>query len=379
MKTKIILYSLLFSFSSVSLIQAQKFYERPKANDNWFINAGAGVQAFLPDNDLKTDLEKKTSATPVLSIGKQFSPYWGARIKGQGGHLREAENGVILKNNNKYYNVHLDALWNLSNQLGGYSPTRFFNFTPYLGLGYAHRIQSGGKTAAANDRNDALSVNGGLQFGFQFSKRVSFDIDLGTAVLPHYFYRTTPETSHEAILSVAGGLTFKLGKTTFDAVEPMDRVLINELNNRINTLHAQNEELAAQLANRPEDCPEYPQCPQVAPEVSALSGINYIPNVVFFRVNSAKVDNNQQISIFNTVEFMHDTGRKIKVTGYADKNTGTASYNMKLSEKRAKAVANELIKKYKVPSQNIVVEWKGADEQPYKENNWNRVVIMNLQ
>ena len=46
---------------------------------------------------------------------------------------------------------------------------------------------------------------------------------------------------------------------------------------------------------------------------------------------------------------------------------------------RSKAVAKELTAKYNIPTENIVVEWKGSDEQPYPENNWNRVVIMSAQ
>jgi hypothetical protein len=48
-------------------------------------------------------------------------------------------------------------------------------------------------------------------------------------------------------------------------------------------------------------------------------------------------------------------------------------------EKRAKAVVNELIKRYKVPSRNIVMEWKRTEKQPYKQNDCRRVVIMNSQ
>ena len=65
-----------------------------------------------------------------------------------------------------------------------------------------------------------------------------------------------------------------------------------------------------------------------------------------------------------------------KLFGYADKKTGTSTYNMQLSEKRAKAVAKELIEKYGVSSNQITIEYRGSDEQPYSENNWNRVVIM---
>ena len=52
---------------------------------------------------------------------------------------------------------------------------------------------------------------------------------------------------------------------------------------------------------------------------------------------------------------------------------------MQLSEKRAKAVAKELIDKYGISSSQITVEWKGCEEQPYSENSWNRVVIMRAE
>ena len=45
----------------------------------------------------------------------------------------------------------------------------------------------------------------------------------------------------------------------------------------------------------------------------------------------------------------------------------------------AKAVAKELIEKYGISSDQITIEWKGSDEQPYGENNWNRVVIMRAE
>ncbi|WP_457563786.1 OmpA family protein [Caminibacter pacificus] len=49
---------------------------------------------------------------------------------------------------------------------------------------------------------------------------------------------------------------------------------------------------------------------------------------------------------------------KIEVAGYTD-NVGSASYNQKLSYKRAKAVADILIKKYGVDSKRIVVKGYG--------------------
>ena len=76
---------------------------------------------------------------------------------------------------------------------------------------------------------------------------------------------------------------------------------------------------------------------------------------------------------------MKKNNAPIKVIGYADKKTGTSKYNFGLSEKRARAVAKELIEKYGVSSDQITIEWRGSDEQPYAENNWNRVVIMSAK
>jgi len=282
---------------------------------------------------------------------------------------------------NRYYNLHLDALWNLSNYWGKYSETRVFNFTPYVGLGFAHRFDNTQSLPATMTNNapfptdyarysNAISVNTGLMFGFRLSKRVNLDFDLGAAVVPDYFDRIVRKAENEIIFTATTGFTINLGKTNFEVVEPMDYALINDLNGKINALRSERDNLAAQLP-----CPK---CPEVKP-VAPVEEINYVPNVVFFRLNSAKIDANQQISVYNTAQFMKNTGEKIKVVGYADKKTGTSSYNLGLSEKRAKAVAKELTTKYNIPSQNIVVEWQGSEEQPYPENNWNRVVIMSAQ
>ena len=126
---------------------------------------------------------------------------------------------------------------------------------------------------------------------------------------------------------------------------------------------------AFRLSKRPVSCPE---CQETVTEVVN----NYVDNVVYFRINSAKIDKNQQINIYNTAEFMKNNNAPIKVVGYADKKTGTSDYNMGLSEKRARAVAKELIDKYGISSSQITIEWRGSDEQPYGENSWNRVVIM---
>jgi outer membrane protein OmpA-like peptidoglycan-associated protein len=366
MKLKYVLINLFLCFFCIALAQESQKDElktagfktafvRNSVGSNWFVHLGGGGQIIAD----------RITFFPTASVGKWMNPQSGFRLKGQGGSLSKSESN----GENHYYNIHLDAMLNIANYWGAYSPQKLLNLTPYIGLGYGHHFNSQDIIA------DALLVNGGFQLGFRLSKRIHLDFDLGITVAPDYFDGEIKGTQNDVIVALSGGLTFTLGKTAFESVVPYNSALINVLNDRINQLLEDNQALSKSLLACPE-YPESPESPNVIPEIT--NEINFIPNVVFFRINSAKVDKNQQISIYNTSEFLKAYGEKIKVVGYADNQTGTNSYNLKLSEKRAKAVAQELVAKYNIPSQKIVIEWKGSEEQPYPENEWNRVVIMTV-
>jgi len=365
-------------------------FKHSGAGENWFLNIGGGGQMFFGDNTWPANVGfgDRITSMGTVSLGKWFSPYFALRLKGQGGALHGFEEDGAFMQKLTNYNIHMDAMWNWANYWGVYSPSKTVSFGPYFGLGFVHRMQmdaprapktpptwgvgvnAGLEKGKYNRFSNTTSINAGLNLGFNLSQRVSLDFDLGAAIVPDYFNRIVNNTENEAIVAVSGGLTFKLGKVGFEAIEPMDYGLINDLNGKINSLRAEN----AKLAQRPASCPE---CPKVTPPVvQETKVINYVPNVVFFRLNSDKIDPNQQISIYNTAEFVKNTGSKIKVIGHADKDTGTSTYNMDISKRRAQNVAKELMNKYKIPSDKITVEWNGDKVQPYAKNDWNRVVIM---
>ena len=58
-------------------------------------------------------------------------------------------------------------------------------------------------------------------------------------------------------------------------------------------------------------------------------------------------------------EYAKANNAKIVVTGYADSKTGSAEFNKQLSEKRAQAVADELVK-MGVSRDQITTEGKGG-------------------
>jgi outer membrane protein OmpA-like peptidoglycan-associated protein len=65
---------------------------------------------------------------------------------------------------------------------------------------------------------------------------------------------------------------------------------------------------------------------------------------------------------------------KVTVRGYAS-TEGNANLNQKLSEKRAAAVKNALVKKYKIDADRIFAEGLGATDQISDERGFNRVAM----
>ena len=66
---------------------------------------------------------------------------------------------------------------------------------------------------------------------------------------------------------------------------------------------------------------------------------------------------------------------KVVLTGYADAGTGTKAINRAISEKRANSISEILTGQYGIAKERISIDFKGDSEQPFKENDKNRVVI----
>ena len=65
---------------------------------------------------------------------------------------------------------------------------------------------------------------------------------------------------------------------------------------------------------------------------------------------------------------------KINITGYADKKTGNARINDRLSKQRSEAVAKALQEKG-IAADRISISAKGDTVQPFSVNEENRVSI----
>ncbi|MDD4451316.1 MAG: OmpA family protein [Proteiniphilum sp.] len=378
-KFSLLLFTALLAFSisaqEVQNVSHGTVYLKNKASDNWYIGLGGGTNLYMTtgESDADAAFGDRLGWMGQVEIGRWNSPIWGTRLVIDGGHIKHVADGIDPEQN--WLGGHVDLMYNVINAWGSYNPERVYSLIPYLGIGYMYGLDEDWKKPNPDNslfkgQNQTLTYNVGLINNFQLSSNVALFLELGWRVMQETFDGSGLAGNYEydSMFTGTAGIKFGLGgKQSFTPAELMDYNLINDLNSQINRLRAENEELRL----RPESCPE---CPEVQPTV--VSESVYVPNVVFFRINSSKIDKGQQVSVYNTAEYMKaNENAKVNIVAYADKQTGTPEYNFALSERRARAVADALTNEYGISSDRISIDWKGDTEQPYAENDFNRVAI----
>ena len=323
---------------------------------NWFIQAGADWNAFYSNQEHGQGLDrspfKKFRATPGFSvaIGKWFTPGLGLRTKFSGVWGRRVIDEH--KHSNDHWTLNENVLFNLSNMIYGYNETRVWNFVPFVGAGI---------NRSCDYNRYAMNLSAGILNTFRVSKHVGIHLELGwnwaeadCDGVTYGNYGGRVWDSHDNKLYAELGLTFNLGKATWDktpdvdAIKALSQSQIDALNAQLNDANAENARLKNLLAQKKDE---------PAPVAKNYSNT---PMSVFFNINKATVASRKDlVNIKSLADFAKENNSNLVVTGYADSATGSAAYNQKLSERRAETVANELVK-MGVSRDNISTEGKGG-------------------
>ena len=397
MKVKYLLLSLMgamaLSVSAQTTAPENQLPARKTAFDrsggHWFITLQGGVSAqFVAGNEAQ-DIVKRLHVMPTLSIGKWHNPYFATRLQLMAGptptYYKNAA-GDIVTNNTAMAGAFFDFMFDVVNYYSKYNAKRVFHLVPFAGVGYNFKYYNDFKDfssffSMSEPYRHSVAANVGAQMAFRLGKRVDFVLeaqaiynnlnivkkDFDYADASATYMPSGVKAAYNGLLGVVtAGLNFNLGKVEWETITPMDMDLINDLNGQINSLRAEN----AELAKRPVSCPECPEV--VAPEAKVVAGLS--EKAITFKFDSDKLTPNQEIVLYEIAKFVKESNQPITVIGFADV-TGNANYNLALSERRAKAVANILTTQYDVPSDMINVEWQGETEQ-FDTRAWNRVVIV---
>ncbi len=323
---------------------------------NWFIQVGADWNAWYSGEEHGLGLNrspfKKFRSNPgaAVAIGKWFTPGIGLRTKLQGVWGKQVTDSDNKGNGNKYWTLNEHVLFNLSNMLCGYNPNRVWNFVPFVGAGITR--------SCSYDRY-GMDLSVGILNQFYVSRKVAINFELGWNRYEgdHDGYDKGFDhrgwDSHDNHLYAELGLTFNLGKATWnkvpdvDAIKALAQSQIDALNAQLNDANAENARLKNLLANQKE-----------APK--AVKEFVNTPVSVFFNLDKYNIASKKDlVNVKGIADYAKENNANLLVTGYADSATGKAAHNQWLSEKRAETVANELVN-MGVSRDQITTEGKGG-------------------
>ena len=327
---------------------------------NWFIQVGGQWNAWYSGQEHGQNLAasplKSFRSNPgaAVAIGKWFTPGLGLRTKLQGiwGKRVWTNAQGPESTSNRYWFLNEHILVNLSNMLCGYNPNRVWNFIPFAGGGI-------GRSMTANYYSMDLSA--GILNTFRLGKHVGLHLELGwiraEGDIDGYDQVVGDRgwVSHDNNLYAELGLTFNLGKATWDktpdvdAIKALSQSQIDALNAQLNDANAENARLKEMLANQK--------------PAETVKEFVTTPVSVFFNLNKTNIASQKDlVNVEAVAKYAKENNSKLMVNGYADSATGKPAHNQWLSEQRAATVADELVK-MGVSRDNITTKGNGGVDE----------------
>lgn len=368
-----------------SVSSAQQIYEGSKLSDNWFVSVGAGGYVPTVGANFFPDMRPAMK----LEVGRYFNPVFGlsasvqAGINDNNGNSRSNifVNGRGGKNIIDFTNVSLNGLLNLNNFFLGYNGyPRPFEIVAEAGMGWGHFYGMRHGDTPMQDRN-FLTATFGLGMNLNVSDALQINFKPGITYSLSDM-RANKFNINSSYLTLMAGLTYKfMNSNGSHNFKLSDRVYtqaeMDDMNDRINRMRVRYEEdmderndeiltLRAQLAEALTD--------EIRTDAIVVQYDAPAP-VVLFAQGSCEVMKSQEISVRMIADYMKaNPDSKVVIKGYAS-TEGTADYNQKLSEARAKAVHDLLVSKYGVSVSRLDMMGCGETDGLFPEHEWNRVCI----
>ena len=380
MKKVIVSLMLAMGFMTASAQEQQPQTENV-FNPHWFVQVQGGAQYTLGELSFG-DL---ISPNVQVSGGYNFTDLFGLRLSvnawqskagGEYNVYGPKGEGYEYSWSWNYINPNVDAVLNVSNLFGGFNPNRLFNLSAFVGLGVNVAFNNG---EAVNTKREIIqnygnsplqnqAVLGNLLYGtkayftgraglmgdFRITDNLSVGLELNATVLSDT-YNSKKASTADWYFNALVGVKYAFGKTyTTREKAPCCQPEIRYV-----------EKIVEKIVEK-----------EVPVEVVKEVVVEPIRRDVFFALNSTKVTDVEMVKIKEVADYLKANPKAIvSVSAHADKGTGTASINKRISEKRAKVVSDYLINKFGISADRSTSESFGDVEQPFAENSMNRVCI----
>ena len=374
---KIFSFILLVFIASTSFAQDKMYFNNVKGNrfgDNWDLSIGGGFNysAYKGIGSNQGEFLNNTGWTVDVTGTKWFNPIIGARI--------QTEAGQVQARNSKSWFItpHVDGVINLSNWIGGYKNNRIYYANIFAGVG-AHIVD------IEYDANAGIVGVAGINNVFRVSPAIDINLELKAHVMEcdemQYVVKHYGKVGQ--VYSATVGVTYRFNKRYF--VQAVPKIVADEylaliekmsddfdksrkMNHNMKNLIDKDRAIIAKLVKDHQDLTD-----KIKNHKCDVKAIN--PSFVFFDINSAKISDYGCVALNELAKNIKKSNDKFTIVGHADKATGTNEYNLKLSEKRAKAVYDYLVENGVNKDQ---LTWKGvgSSQNIFPINSTNRVVIV---
>lgn len=379
MKAYKIAFAALLGLTSLSM-SAQDSEIEYIFNPHWELQIAGGAQYTRGEIDF-SDL---ISGNAQLGIGYWFTPSFGLRLNA---NAWQSKAGISYHQYSdieeswkwNYVAPMLDLDLNLTNWFWGFNPMRRIDWTIFGGAGaniafnndeaydVMDKLTTTGAYSEMTDAHKQQNMDNvwtgtkafltgrlGTGIDFRISDRVSAGIEAQANMLSDR-YNSKDASNADWYFNALASVKIKLGKTYTEKQKPAP--------------------VAAPVAVPAQPEPQIIEKP--VETVKTIIEVAPMRRNIFFDINSSDINGAEKDKVADIVDYLisyPDT--KITISGYADKNTGTAEINEKISKARTESVMQAL-KDAGIAEDRITTEVKGSESgQPFSDDyTKNRVAI----
>jgi len=391
-----------------------------KFSENWEVSARFGTQAYLGEYSTYVFKFKDWWNFPTFDIGVQkwgtnaigfamgatFSPYKGLRSSNGDEKAQFMTADDPFYDGNKNYkllkgsmgNVYISVLLDACNIFGGYKPDRTYTLIASIGGGVMF------PTVPVQYKAICASFNAGLINRFRLTKHLYLDLDIrGTLHDDMFngisFYTSTDRRniSVDATIGATVGLTYKFNWTKSKTVNAKGKHVNEEGWTTVDevvkytpdyqTLKAEAAAATAAVAassaalakakSEIKDKEKVIEKQEARIKEAAGESFSY-KQFVNFVIDKWELSNREKVAILLAADVIKEhPDVKFLISGFADKQTASPAHNKKLSENRANAVYNCLVKEFGVnPDQLQKADYGGVDYMYFNDKQCSRAVLI---
>ena len=376
-------FFLIFAATAFTASVSAQTVTESKLTDNIYVGVNGGVATKTTQHSWLGDLCPNAG----IRVGRYITPVLGVAVEGNAYFSNKPYEsiGTVVR----FVDTHALGTVNLSNLFGGYKgEPRCFEVSAVYGLGWRHIFGAGEKHICDNQ----MTSKAGVDFALNLGKAKAWQIYVEPAMVWALTgNQTTQEFNNKAqynidrsMFQVNAGVIYKFknsnGTHNFTIAQLRDQAEIDGLNSKINDLRNDLNGKDAQLAAKDRQIADLQkaldECNKKPKYVKPATATNLQPTVLF-RQGKSVVDKAQYAPIELIAQYMKNhADAKVEIKGYASPE-GPADLNQKLSEERAAAVKDILVKKYKIAAGRLTTKGCGVTDKLFEQVEFNRVATFN--